>query len=250
MYKCICIDDEPLARLGLETALRQYEQLELVASFASGIDAITDCPDNIDVMFIDIEMPMLNGFETLQRWPGKLPIVIFVTAYDQYAIKAFEHDALDYVLKPIQELQFARVVEKINKQLSHKQAVINAELLQQKIAQLAKNHPIHQKQISVKTDDGYFSINSKDILWLESVNDHVCIKLSSRELIVRSTLKQFIAELQDAGFEQIHRSYVVNESQVKKISRAKLADYEVEMSNGETLRMSRRYKSLYERFKQ
>ena len=242
---CICIDDEPLAREGLKLALTPHKELSLIAAYANAKDALEHSGPSPDVIFVDIEMPQMSGFEMVKHWPSPMPIVIFVTAYDQYALKAFEHNALDYVLKPINEEQFARVVEKIIVQYKNRG---QTSALLNKINALESQLQDKSPQISLKTDEGYFRTELRNILWLESVQDHVCVQLTERQLIVRSTLKKFLSELIDHNFFQIHRSFVVNAAHVIKVSSVGFGDYEVLMSNEKTLRMSRRYKKLLKVF--
>lgn len=243
-FKCICIDDEPLAREGLALALSKYQKFELLRQFQSGQEALSQKLQNIDVMFVDIEMPGMTGLELVRNWPEPMPKVVFVTAYDQYALEAFEHDALDYILKPIDESQFERVINKLQSHLQQLPHVQDKEELIAKLQRLQQSRGEEQEQISLKTDEGYFRVYTKDVLWLESVNDHVCVHLSDRHLIVRGTLKQFLSELVQFGFEQIHRCHIVNPEHVKQISKARFSDYVVTLSDKTELRMSRRYKNL------
>jgi len=244
--RCICVDDEAMARKGLTLALRPYDDFEMVAQYSSPETLIQNCPNNIDVLFIDIEMPRINGFELLSRLPYPIPQIIFVTAYNQYAIQAFEAQALDYVLKPIEEGRFFQVVERIRNQVEIPQEDRNNTELIKVIDALQQKIKKNDATISIKTDEGYFRVKLSDILFLESVGDHVCIHLCTEQLITRNTLKHYVAQLVEHGFHQIHKSSLINIKHVVKVSKLRFGDQEVEMSNQKLLRISRRYKNVVE----
>ena len=246
--RCICIDDEPLARQGLKLALQSYTNLELVAQYGAADEYLKEVEDQnapeADVLFVDIEMPRMNGFELIEQFPSKLPLIIFVTAYDQYAIKAFEQQALDYILKPILEDRFSQVVERIEKAILQPKAIDEAESLKKKISILKQQINLDVTTLSIKTDEGYFRVKVTDILYIESVGDHVCIHLAQSQLITRNTLKFYAAELSEHGFHQIHKSSLVNIKHVANIKKLRFADYQMTMSNKKELKVSRRYKSI------
>jgi len=248
----ICVDDEPLARQGLKLAVAPYPDFHLVAEFGAADEALAADQnkelDNIDVIFVDIEMPRQNGFDMIQQWRQPLPIVVFITAYDQYAVKAFEEQALDYLLKPIDEDRFAQVVERIKQRLLQQNDSVTSEQLTQVVEKLRKKLSKNQAEISVKTDEGYYRIKLSDLLYIESVGDHVCLNLKDKQLITRCTLKKYVAELEEHGFHQIHKTLLVNASHVKQVAKLRFGDSEVTMSNGSRLRASRRYKSAIEKF--
>ncbi len=242
--RCICVDDEPHARQGVKLALAPYEDFQLVGEFASADDVLKSDFGHIDIMFLDIEMPRKSGFSMLSEWQGTLPQIVFITAFKQYAVKAFEQHALDYVLKPIDENRFATVIERARTQLNQKSQVANLESLRNTIEVLQNKIVKQAKNISVKTDDGYFRLNVSDILYLESVGDHVCIHMQHQQLITRKTLKHYIVELSEYGFYQVHKSYLVNAQQVKQARKLRFSDYELSLSNDTNIRLSRRYKSI------
>lgn len=242
---CIAIDDEPLALQGLAYALIPYPDFELLGRYRSAEEAMTQSLQNIDVIFVDIEMPQKSGFDLLHDWPGPLPMVVFVTAYQQYAIKAFEHNALDYVLKPIDENRFAQVIRKIRDNLAKDKHKQDKALLLATIAKLQSQVAQQSAEISVKTDEGYYRVLLEDIMWVEAIGDHICLHLTDKQLIVRQRLKVFFIEVAEQGFYQIHRSILVNQLHVSVIKPVRFGDYEVILHNDKSLRMSRRYKALY-----
>jgi two-component system LytT family response regulator len=246
--RCICIDDEPLARQGLKLALQPFTNFELVAQYGAADEYLKEVEANLapetDVLFVDIEMPRMNGFELIEQLTSKLPIIIFVTAYDQYAIKAFEQQALDYILKPILEDRFSQVVARIEKTIQQPKAIGETEYLKKKISILKQQITLDEATLSIKTDEGYFRVKVADILFIESVGDHVCIHLSQSQLITRNTLKFYVTELSEHGFHQIHKSSLVNIKHVASIKKLRFADYQMTMTNKKELKVSRRYKSV------
>lgn len=244
--RCISVDDELHGRQGLEIALTPFEDFELVQQFDSAESLLNAGVNDIDVLFLDIEMPRSSGFELLAQWQGTLPIVIFVTAYDQYAVQAFEQQALDYLLKPIEQNRFAKVIGRIRQQLQQKISTTQV-ISQLKTIELLKTQLSRQaKSISVKTDTGYVRVKVSEITHIESVGDHVCINLLDQQLITRQTLKYYIVDLSEYGFHQVHRSYLVNAQHVKKINKLRFRDHQLVLSNEQSVRLSRRYSSVLE----
>jgi len=189
----------------------------------------------------------MNCFELIEQFPSKLPLIIFVTAYDQYAIKAFEQQALDYILKPILEERFSQVVQRIEKTIQQPNVLDETELLKNKVKFLKQQIKLDVATLSIKTDEGYFRVKVTDILFIESVGDHVCIHLSQNQLITRNTLKSYVTELSEHGFYQTHKSSLVNLKHVVNIKKLRFSDYQLTMSNQKELKVSRRYKSIVDK---
>lgn len=240
--RCICVDDEALARQGLKIALQPYTDFELVGEYGNVEQVLQVDHRGIDVMFIDIEMPRLDGFELVKRWHGNLPIIVFITAYDRFALKAFEHQALDYVLKPINEERFAQVIQRIRTTRDYENYRIKADKLVKILEELKTGSNEAPDAISIKTTEGYFRIKLTDILYFEAVGDHVCLHLPDQQLITRNTLKKYIAELSEKGFSQIHKSFLVNTAHIQSVTRLQFGDHQITLSNNAVLRMSRRFR--------
>lgn len=242
--RCLCVDDEPLARLGVKLALTPYKDFQLVAEYSSADEMFKSGVCDIDVIFVDIEMPRKSGFTIIDEWQGTPPLIIFITAYEQYAVKAFEQQAFDYVLKPIDEDRFADVIARTRRQLSKKNQTVNSTALLKMVKTLQKQITTKNKNISIKTDGGYFRVDVSNIIYVESVGDHVCIHLQGTQLITRQTLKYYLAELSEFGFYQVHKSYLVNGLHIKQAMKLRFSDYQLTLSNNINIRLSRRYKSV------
>lgn len=250
--RCIGIDDEPFARKGLARHLSQFSDFELIAQFADADELLTQWTDNtetssVDVLFVDIEMPRCNGFELIKRLPKPLPVIVFVTAYDQYAIKAFESQALDYVLKPINENRFNQVIARIRSLLMQQQQLQSSQQMLATISQLERQIYQPEPEISVKTDEGYFQVKLQDVLYLEAAGDHVALHFESKDskstqLLTRATLKTYLNQLVEHDFRQIHKSYLVNLKKIVHINKTRFGDYQLTLSNNALLRVSRTFK--------
>lgn len=245
--RCICIDDEHLARQGVKMALEPYPDCELIGEFSSADELFSNMPDKVDVAFLDIEMPRQSGFDLLDKWPGKKPIIVFVTAYSEYAIKAFEKEALDYLLKPIDDDRFRQVIQRIQGGMAQRADTDATRKLLQTIddlrTQLVKSAP----EVTVKTDEGYLRVALSDVMYIEGIGDHVCFHVNERQLITRNTLKRYVAEFAEYDFLQTHKSFLVNAQKVSKLEKLRFGDYLITMANGDTVRLSRRYKAAIER---
>lgn len=249
--RCITVDDEPLAREGISMALAQFNDFKLIAEFGDVDSTLAGLPENIDVVFVDIEMPRKNGFTLLEQWQGALPLIVFVTAYDQYAIKAFESQALDYVLKPIDEVRFEKVVARIRQQHAQHRSTPyqhETEHLRTIISGLKQKLAEQEAEICVKTDEGYFQVKLAELLYLEAVGDHVCFHFVNKQLITRNTLKYYVAQLHEHNFHQVHKSFLVNANHVKQVIKLRFGDHQLLLSNAEKLKLTRHYKTSIEHF--
>lgn len=245
--RCLCVDDEPLARQGVALALAAHEGLELVAEAGSAEEALAGDLGQIDVLFLDIEMPRQSGFDLISQWPGPLPLTVFITAYNQYAVEAFEAEALDYLLKPIDDERFAKVIDRIRARLDAARQQRDADALLQTIGTLKRKLARREAAISVKTDEGYFRLELQDLVYVEAAGDHAFLYLKDRHLITRRPLKQFVADLADHDFFQVSKSLLLNKQHFVSAKRLAFGDYELTLSSGKSVRMTRRFKAALKR---
>lgn len=197
---CIIVDDEPLARQGMEMTIATVGSLQLVGSFSSALAANEFLrTNNVDLMFLDINMPELGGLEFLQslREP---PLVIFTTAYPQYALASYELDAIDYLVKPI---RIERFLKAVNKAESH------LKLLQQE-ADNNQVERIEEDYIFIKAERKYFKIHFKEILFIEGMKDYVIIYTADARIITSMNVKTIGAQLPESLFARVSKSYIVN----------------------------------------
>lgn len=200
--KCIIIDDEPLARKGMKRLVETRPELELDAMFDSAEKAAAWLTDNnTDLIFLDIEMPGLNGIEFARQVPREC-MVVFTTAYPDYALDGFEVDALDYLVKPIDPTRFNKAV---NRAISYKALRDEAD---------DDLNPSDLEFIIVKADRKYVRVRLQEILYVEGLKDYVIIHLPDRKIVTRMTVKAMEDTLPGHNFIRVSKSYIVNKEKI------------------------------------
>lgn len=197
---CIIVDDEPLARQGMELNIANVSALQLLGSFSNALAASDFLrKENVDLMFLDINMPELSGLDFLKSLRDA-PMVIFTTAYPQYALESYELEAIDYLVKPIRIERFLKAVNKAENYL---------KLLQHEGSsnQIEK---IEDDYVFIKADRKYFKIYFKDILYIEGLKDYVVIYTGDNKIITSMNVKTIAAQLPPAIFARVSKSYIVN----------------------------------------
>jgi len=201
--KCIIVDDEPIARKGIQKLVEKIPELELLETFNSAEAAsLFMMSHTIDLVFLDIQMPGINGIEFAKNIP-KNTLVIFTTAYSEYALDSYEVEAIDYLVKPIEPERFKKAVDK---------AISYHELLSSEEKKSVEN--IENDFIFVKSDRKFFKVNVKDILFIEGLKDYVILQLEEQRLITRMNLKNMHDMLPKSMFLRVNRSYIVNINQI------------------------------------
>jgi two-component system LytT family response regulator len=211
MYKVILIDDEPLARQLLKTLLQPHEEFSVVAECGDGFEGFKAIQEhNPDLVFLDIQMPRLNGFEMLELL-DKQPSVIFTTAFDEYALKAFEAHAIDYLLKPIVKERFEKALNKWLQQAPSRE--------QQSVAPLLENNIYegYQHRIVVKDNGLIRIIPAQEIFYIEANDDYIKIVTKDGSYLKKSTLSHIEQTLDPQQFIRVHRSYIVPVTQLMRI---------------------------------
>lgn len=201
--KCIIVDDEPIARKGVKKLVGQISQLELLDSFNSA-EAASEYiqTTGVDLIFLDIQMPGINGIEFARSIP-KHTLIIFTTAYSEYALDSYEVDAVDYLVKPIDPAKFRKAVDK---------AVTYHSLLLDEEKKSVEH--IEEECIFVKSDRRFFKINLKDVLFIEGLKDYVIIQMDGQRIITRMNVKSIHDLLPKKTFLRINRSYIINKNHI------------------------------------
>lgn len=247
--KAVVVDDEPLACKRLQTLLDEDGEVELVEVCENGMDAIERINSlNPDLVFLDIQMPEITGFEVLQHLdPGQMPAIIFVTAYDEYAIKAFEVHAVDYLLKPFDRQRFNDALLQAKKSIrQHKQRTLDGKVQDLLRAVNSDREPI--SRLLIKTSSRFFFIKTDDIEWIESAGNYVRVHSGGKSYLIRDTMLNMEEKLDPDTFFRIHRSTIVNVDKISELEQWFHGDYKVTLQNGEKLTLSRNYKDLLQRF--
>lgn len=252
MIRVLIVDDERPAREGLRLRLEGRADIEIVAEAASGTAAIAAIEKHTpDLVFLDVRMPGMNGFELLQRVPAeRRPRVVFVTAYDRYAIRAFEMNAIDYLLKPI-------LPQRLDEALERARTLRNHQLLADKLEALAREmrrpHRAEEpgpsngngerlERLSIRDGEGYRVLPVEEIRWIKSVGNYVELHVEGRDLLHRVTLQELERALPPQKFARIHRSVIVNLAEVAALHPVSHGDFVVVLKDGTELRMSRKYR--------
>jgi len=246
--RAIIVDDEPLARRTLEKLLRDDPEVEICGSCSDGTEALEAIErDAPDLVFLDVQMPGMSGFEMLEACVGKhgeeaLPFIIFVTAYDEHALHAFEYHALDYLLKPFSDARFAQALDHAKKQiLASRQSEF-----QGKLADLLSRYVSAEEcgpagdRFAVKENGKITLVPYRDIVWFEAADHYVMVHTSNTSHICRESMSGLEERLDPRRFVRIHRSAIVNVAFVKAFEIVDRDQYEVLLKTGQTLSVSRR----------
>ena len=240
-WRTIVVDDEPLARQTLRLLLAPEEDFAVVAECTHGADAVDAIRrERPDVLFLDVQMPEVDGFEVLRRLePEAVPAVIFVTAFDRYALQAFEQHALDYLLKPFSDERFAVVLGRTRVRLHERTFASMAGRLSDLLSATAPEH----RQLVVRDAGRTIVLPYDDIVWIEAEDYCARIHLRGRTLLVRDSLRALGDSLERGGFVRVHRSAIVNASCIRKIEPLASGDQRLTLDDGTVLKVSRTYRA-------
>ena len=242
-YSIVIIDDEPPARAKLQRFIADLPDFRVIAEAGTveeGVDALrTTTPD---VLFLDIQLGNRSGFEVLEGL-APAPLVIFTTAYSEYAVKAFELQALDYLLKPFDRDRFTRSIERTREALKEPDHSDVEERVRRLLAQIP-GRPATAQQILIKDADRAFFLSVDDIQRVSAAGNYVEVHARGKVHLVRDTLTTFIAQLDPLEFLRVHRSHVVRINFISEMRPLFHGDYELVLKDGATLSLSRRYKAL------
>jgi len=249
--RTIIVDDEPLARRGLAMLVERHSDFVVSALCPDGRDAIARISDiKPDVVLLDIQMPEVSGFDVLQRLPPDLvPVVIFVTAYDEHAIRAFEVHALDYLLKPVSEKRFDEALQRAAARVRDRRLAEYGATLLAAVADIqqerdrspgTRDTKRRLERIMVKSGDAIQFVDVADIEWIEGADYYVTLHAAGKEFLYRESLKHLEDRLDPGQFVRIHVSAIVNLSRVREIRRTLRGDYQVLLASGRRLPVSRR----------
>jgi two-component system LytT family response regulator len=241
--RALVIDDERLARNFILEMLREDEEVEIIGECLNGreaIDAIqTHAPD---LIFLDVQMPEVGGFAVLEALAKeKMPFVIFVTAYDQYAVRAFEVNALDFLLKPFDRKRFKVAWQKAKARIQRERN----ELLDQRILSLLKGlkaEPVYLERLVLKTNGRIFFLDTDEVDWIEAEGNYVSIHSGEKSYLLRDTISGLELQLDPKKFLRIHRSAIVRIEKIQELQPLFHGDYRVTMRNGTQLTLSRNYR--------
>ncbi len=263
--RTILVDDEPLAIQGLELRLQAHEDVEIIERCRNGREAIKAIKTlKPDLVFLDVQMPGFDGFGVLQ---GLLdidqPLIVFVTAFDEHAVRAFESQAVDYLLKPVEDQRLAAALQRVRLRLREKSASVEAERLRA-VVQAVAPHQAGQaaaaaldsgfeKIINVRDRGQIFRVDVDSIERIEAAGDYMCLYVAHgpgnvQTLILRETMKDLEKRLDPKSFQRIHRSAIVNLNQVREVKPHTNGECFLVLTSGAQVKVSRSYREVVARF--
>jgi two-component system, LytTR family, response regulator len=228
LIRALVVDDESLARRNLIVLLRRDPDVGSIAECESGMQAIEAIRESKpELVFLDIQMPECGGFDVLEMMGSGLPpAIIFVTAYEEYALRAFEAGALDYLLKPFDDARFARALNRAK----------------EKIAHYSPRRPQHAERLVIRERGQVLFLNAKDIDWVEAAGYYACLHVGRETHVMRRTLSELERDLGEERFVRIHRSLIVNLDRIRALELQDSGEYEVVLKTQARLRLSRRFR--------
>ncbi|MCF8708027.1 LytR/AlgR family response regulator transcription factor [Rhizorhapis sp. SPR117] len=260
--RTILVDDESLAIQGLQLRLETHKDVEIVDTCLNGREAIRSIKTHKpDLVFLDIQMPGFDGFSVVQGMMEiEPPLFIFVTAYSEHAIRAFEAQAVDYLLKPVDEDRLADALDRVRQRLSEKRNVQEVERLREVLAEVAPDAVCEfveddapasnrfEKLINIKDRGQIFRVDVDSIERIDAAGDYMCIYTADNSLILRETMKDLEKRLDPRNFQRVHRSTIVNLSQVRQVKPHTNGECFLVLESGAQVKVSRSYRDVVARF--
>jgi two-component system LytT family response regulator len=237
------VDDEAMARERVVSMLRQEQDIELIGECSDGQQAVSAiAAQQPDLVFLDVQMPACDGFRVIEQvGPEKMPAVVFVTAYDEYAVRAFEVHALDYLLKPFGKERFQQALHHARGHVERRRAGDLGKRLMA-LVQDIKPEPQRLDRLVVKSGGRVFFLKTDDIVWIEAAGNYVRLHLAEDSHLFRETMNGIEARLDPRRFVRIHRSRIVNSDRIKELQPWFNGEYVVVLQNGTRLTLSRGYR--------
>jgi two-component system LytT family response regulator len=265
--RTVIVDDEPLARRLMRSLLEEMPEIQLVAECSNGREAIEVAREvTPDLLILDIQMPGFSGFDVVKELQSDLmPMVIFSTAYQRYAMDAFDVHAVDYILKPVDGARLQRAVARAlhrlrdaDETVQYKAPLVGAiDDIAKKVvgrsdavrgAGSSEENLLVDRKIAIKDHDSTVLVDIDEIDWVDAAGDYMCVHVKGETLIMRSTLKNLMARLDPGKFKRIHRSTVVNLDRIVKATPLHKGEYILELDCDEQLKVSRNYRQAIKLF--
>jgi two-component system LytT family response regulator len=251
--RTVIADDEELARRGLRALAQRFEDLEIICECRNGREAVEAVHRHRpDLLFLDVQMPGKTGFDVIgEIADARRPHIVFVTAYDKFALRAFEVHALDYLLKPVNEERFDAALTRVREAMAHATDNAIAQRFRQAVSGTPGAPPTPMgsalDRFPIKVDGRIIVIRCGDIDWIEAEGDYVSVHVGSKAWLVRETIAAVELRLALSGFVRIHRSALVNAERVRELKPRDKGEYTVVLNDGTELKLTRNYRSSVER---
>jgi two-component system LytT family response regulator len=259
--RTILVDDEKLAIQGLQLRLEKFPDVEIIDTCSNGREAIRKIKtEKPDLVFLDIQMPGFDGFSVVKGvMEIEPPLFVFVTAFEEHAIRAFEANAVNYLMKPVDEDKLADTLDRVRTRLAEKRSAEEAKKLQDVLAEVApdaiENMPVedenagrYERMIKIKDRGQIFRVDVDSIEHIEAAGDYMCIRTADNSLILRETMKDLERRLDPRVFQRVHRSTIVNLNQVRQVKPHTNGECFLVLDSGAQVKVSRSYRDVVARF--
>lgn len=259
MLRALIVDDEQLARRGLEIRLAAFPDIEICAQSRNGREALVAVEEHSpNLIFLDVQMPGMDGFDVVRHLSGScMPSIIFVTAYDEFALRAFEANALDYLLKPINDERLAEAVERARLNIGERQADEHRAKLLKFVCELTGEElsldaalqaasgsgPSYPKRLAIRDGAETACVDVTAIDWIDAAGDYMCVHAEGNTHVLRGTMKHLEELLNPDIFVRVHRSAIVNRHRVTSMRPHRNGEYFLKLGGNTELKLSRKYKS-------
>ncbi|HEY8604541.1 LytR/AlgR family response regulator transcription factor [Tsuneonella suprasediminis] len=260
--RTLIVDDEKLAIQGLQLRLEKFEDVEVIGTCANGREAIRSIKtEKPDLVFLDIQMPGFDGFSVVKGvMEIEPPLFVFVTAFEEHAIRAFEANAVNYLMKPVDEDKLADTIERVRVRMAEKRSAEEAEKLKNVLNEVApdaaeefaegdgESADRYEKLINIKDRGQIFRVEIETIEHIEAAGDYMCIYTGDNSLILRETMKDLERRLDPRKFQRVHRSTIVNLDQVRQVKPHTNGECFLVLESGAEVKVSRSYRDVVARF--
>jgi two-component system LytT family response regulator len=245
--RVLIVDDEPLARRGVVHRLRQFKDVEIVGECGDGVSAVERILERSpDVVFLDIEMPGMDGFQVLHALPKEsLPAVIFLTAYEQHVLRAFDAHALHYLVKPVDDTRFAEAVGRARDMVDSE---LRSEMAQRLMKMLDSSSDKYASRLTVHTGSRIQIVIAEEVEWIGAAGDYVELHVNGCSFLLRETMASLEQRLDPAKFIRIHRSRIVRSKGIVELRSIENREFTMKLSDGSEHRSSRTYADRLERW--
>ena len=258
--RTVIVDDEALARRGIEIRLQAHADIDIVAQCVNGREALEAIGrEQPDLLFLDIQMPGFSGLDVLERLPQEsMPMIVFVTAFDRYALKAFDAQALDYLLKPINDVRFNQALDRVRTWARQRHAMAQREQLMKLLAATkgasaidtgslrehmqASGAPAYADILPIRDQADTVRVNVAKIDWIDAAGDYMCVHAEGHTYVLRETMKSLEAILDPKIFSRVHRSTIVNVQRVRRLRPHTNGEYFLTLEDGQEIKLSRSYR--------
>jgi two-component system, LytTR family, response regulator len=251
-FRALIVDDEPIARKGIRRELERDAEIEVVGECTNGRDAVSFITSRKpELVFLDLQMPELDGFGVVEEvGVERMPTVVFVTAFDEFALKAFELHALDYILKPFNSERFQKALRRAKTQINQANVKdLNERLLSAiQDSRLAEKREGYLERVVVKAGGRIFFLSVEEIDWIEAADNYVRLHAGKESHLVHGTMSKLESCLDPKLFLRVHRSTIVNVTRIRELQPLFHGEYAIKLSSGKELTSSRSYRDKLQRF--